>query len=601
MYAFFWCLNCLLIRADESGACIHGFGLQTMLLNAIMLKCRNIAMYRFILKRLIDILLSTAGFVILLPVFLVLTLWIKADSPGPVFFKQRRIGIHKKEFDILKFRTMYIDTPKDIPTHMLADPEKYITKAGRFLRKTSLDELPQLINIIRGDMSIVGPRPALYNQYDLIEERDKYGANDVMPGLTGWAQINGRDELEIPVKAALDGYYTEHIGFLMDCRCFFGTFSAVLSGRGIAEGKKRERKKVLIITNHSYMLYRFRLELISKLMEQCEVVLSMPFVGHEDDFQAMGLKCINTPMERRGINPVKDLKLLKEYKRQLREEAPDLVITISVKPNIYAGYLCGKMHIPFAVMVQGLGSPFEKPVLAQLVTVMYRTGLKKAHRVLFENKDNAAVFVNKHIVEPEREVVLSGAGINLDLFEEREYPVNDVFRFLYVGRIMEEKGCGELFATVRRLHAENIPFLLDLVGFYEDDFREQVKELEDAGILQDHGFLNDPREYYALADCVVMPSYHEGMSNVLLEAAAMGRPLITTDVPGCREAVINEVSGLLCQPKDEESLYQAMKKMLGYTREQREAMGKEGHKHMVANFGKDAVVTHTIEALSEIL
>ena len=166
---------------------------------------------------------------------------------------------------------------------------------------------------------------------------------------------------------------------------------------------------------------------------------------------------------------------------------------------------------------------------------------------------------------------------------------------------MEEKGCGELFATVRRLHAENIPFLLDLVGFYEDDFREQVKELEDAGILQDHGFLTDPRDYYAQSDCVVMPSYHEGMSNVLLEAAAMGRPLITTDVPGCREAVINEVSGLLCRPKDEESLYQAMKKMLEYTREQREAMGKEGHKHMVENFGKDSVVTHTIEALSEIL
>ena len=140
-------------------------------------------------------------------------------------------------------------------------------------------------------------------------------------------------------------------------------------------------------------------------------LLSMPFVGHEDDFQAMGLKCINTPMERRGINPLKDLKLLKEYKRQLREEAPDLVITISVKPNIYAGYLCGKMHIPFAAMVQGLGSPFEKPVLAQLVTVMYRTSLRKAHRVLFENKDNAAVFVNKHIVEPEREVGLTADGI----------------------------------------------------------------------------------------------------------------------------------------------------------------------------------------------
>ena len=195
-------------------------------------------MYRRVVKRLIDFLLSLIGLVVLLPVFLVLMIWIKLDSRGPVFFKQRRIGIHKKEFNILKFRTMYTDTPKNMPTHMLEDPERYITKAGRFLRKTSLDELPQLINILKGDMSIVGPRPALFNQYDLIAERDRYGANDVMPGLTGWAQINGRDELEIGCKAALDGYYTEHIGFLMDCKCFFGTFGAVLSQKGVHEGTK---------------------------------------------------------------------------------------------------------------------------------------------------------------------------------------------------------------------------------------------------------------------------------------------------------------------------------------------------------------------------
>ncbi len=191
--------------------------------------------YRYI-KRGIDILLSGLAVIILSPALLVLCAAIKIDSRGPILFKQKRIGIHKTYFWIYKFRTMRTDTPKDMPTHLLTNPEQYITKVGKFLRKTSLDELPQIFNILKGDMSIVGPRPALWNQDDLIAERDKYGANDVMPGLTGWAQINGRDELEIPVKAAFDGEYVKKIGFAMDVRCFFGTFLSVLRGDGVVEG-----------------------------------------------------------------------------------------------------------------------------------------------------------------------------------------------------------------------------------------------------------------------------------------------------------------------------------------------------------------------------
>ena len=191
--------------------------------------------YRFI-KRIIDILLSGLAIIILSPLLLILCIAIKLDSPGPIFFTQKRVGIHKTYFQIYKFRTMRTDTPKDMPTHMLANPEQYITKTGRFLRKTSLDELPQIFNIFKGDMSIVGPRPALWNQDDLVAERDKYGANDVTPGLTGWAQINGRDELEIPVKAKLDGEYVKKYGFTMDVRCFFGTFLSVLRQDGVVEG-----------------------------------------------------------------------------------------------------------------------------------------------------------------------------------------------------------------------------------------------------------------------------------------------------------------------------------------------------------------------------
>ena len=193
-------------------------------------------MYKKFMKRLIDLILSACGILVLSPVLLILVIAIKLDSPGPVLFKQKRVGLHKKHFHILKFRTMRIDTPKDCPTHLLENPEQWITKVGGFLRKTSLDELPQIFNIFVGQMSVIGPRPALWNQFDLIEERDKYGANDVLPGLTGWAQINGRDELEIPVKAKLDGEYVERMSFGFDVKCFVGTIVSVLKHDGVVEG-----------------------------------------------------------------------------------------------------------------------------------------------------------------------------------------------------------------------------------------------------------------------------------------------------------------------------------------------------------------------------
>ncbi len=201
-------------------------------------------MYEKYLKRIIDIVLSLVGIVVLSLPILIIVLAIKLDSKGPVFFKQKRVGIHKTHFDILKFRTMRTDTPHDMPTHMLSNPDMWITKVGKFLRKTSLDELPQLFNILVGDMSIIGPRPALWNQYDLIAERDKYGANDVRPGLTGWAQINGRDELEIDVKAKLDGEYVEKMSFVFDVKCFFGTITSVLKSEGVVEGGTGEMKKM---------------------------------------------------------------------------------------------------------------------------------------------------------------------------------------------------------------------------------------------------------------------------------------------------------------------------------------------------------------------
>lgn len=199
-------------------------------------------MYKNFLKRLIDIILSLMGIIVLALPMLIVAAAIKIDDPGPAIFKQKRVGKDKELFWLYKFRSMKVDTP-DIPTHLLADPDQYIIKIGKFIRKTSIDELPQLFNILKGDMSVIGPRPALWNQDDLIAERDKYGANGVRPGLTGWAQINGRDELEIPVKAKLDGEYIERLSFGFDVKCFIGTVISVLKSDGVVEGGTGELNK----------------------------------------------------------------------------------------------------------------------------------------------------------------------------------------------------------------------------------------------------------------------------------------------------------------------------------------------------------------------
>lgn len=355
--------------------------------------------------------------------------------------------------------------------------------------------------------------------------------------------------------------------------------------------------KILILTNHSYMLYRFRLELIQELMKKHEVVLSMPFVGHEDDFQALGLRCIQTDVDRRGINPATDLKLFRTYQKLLKPEQPDLVITYSIKPNIYGGLACAIAGIPYCANVQGLGTAFQRKGLAQFVTVLYKLALGKAKTVFFENKANAEEFFRRGSISAEKATVLPGAGINLEQYPYVPYPKNETVHFLYLGRIMREKGIDELFYAAKRLHDEGADFTLDLVGFFEDAYKEQVEVLEAAGIAVFHGFQQDPRPFYAAADCVVMPSYHEGMSNVNLEAAATGRPVITTDIPGCREAVEGGVTGLLCRAGSGEDLYGAMKQFLELPPVQRTTMGQAGRKKMEREFNKQMIVAQTLQAL----
>lgn len=357
--------------------------------------------------------------------------------------------------------------------------------------------------------------------------------------------------------------------------------------------------KFLIITNHSYMLWQFRRELIEALLQRGEVVIGTPFVGHEKDFEELGCRCVETKLERRGKNLLQEAALFERYRKLLQREKPDLVITYSIKPNIYAGLLSQKMKIPYCSNVQGLGTAFQSQKSAAAVSVLYRAGLKKAKTVFFENTENASVFVERRIIPQSKITVLSGAGINLDRFPVQPYPSEEQgIRFLYLGRIMREKGMDEWFSVAQRMKAEfGNKAQFDMVGFFEDDYKHVVEELAQKSVIHFYGFQEDPGPYYAAAHCVVLPSWHEGMSNVLLEAAATGRAVITNDIPGCREAVEAGKTGFLTRAKDAESLYQTMVAFLTLSPEDREKMGQRGRKKMESEFDKKRVVKETLDAI----
>ena len=361
--------------------------------------------------------------------------------------------------------------------------------------------------------------------------------------------------------------------------------------------------KILILTNHSYMFYRFRKELLAELLKSYEVVLGTPFVGHENDLAAMGARCIETPLNRRGTNPFEDRKLYRQYRQLLKQEKPDLVVTYSVKPNVYGGEACKKAGIPYCANVQGIGTAFQKPMTAFLVTRMYRKAFRGVHTVFFENESNAEEFARRRIVKEDKQCVLSGAGVNLETYKTNGALQCDdgKIHFLYLGRIMHEKGMDELLGAVRRLWETDIPFVLDIVGFFEDKYEKDIKELEKKGLVHFYGFTENPVPYYEKCDCVILPSYHEGMSNVLLEAAAMSRPIIASDIPGCREAVEDGVSGILCNAKDTESLYQAMLRFAQMDDEERELMGRCGRYRMEQKFDKNGVVRDTVQKLKEAM
>lgn len=357
--------------------------------------------------------------------------------------------------------------------------------------------------------------------------------------------------------------------------------------------------KILILANNDIGLYQFRRELIEELLKKNEVAIALPYGELVEPLKKMGCRFIDTPIDRRGINPFKDLKLMKKYIALMKTETPELVITYTIKPNIYGGMACRIKKVPYAVNITGLGTAFQKKgPLRELVTILYREGLKKANQVFFENIENKKIFIKQAIVKESNTCVLNGAGVNLEHYQTAEFPTEDGgIRFLFIGRVMKEKGIEELFAAMQMLRKDMINCSLDVLGGYEEDYKSKIERYSAEGWLHYHGFQKDVRPYIASAHCFVLPSWHEGMANTNLECAAMGRPVITSNIHGCLEAVEDRVTGFLCERKNSTALYRTMKQFSELSFEEKKKMGLSGRARMEKLFDKRLIVQKTVAEL----
>lgn len=357
--------------------------------------------------------------------------------------------------------------------------------------------------------------------------------------------------------------------------------------------------KIIIISNGTGGLYGFRKELIASLLNKNEVTLVSRVSEYKEELLEMGCELIPTNFNRRGQNPFKEIILLTKYFKILKHEKPDLVITYTIKPNIYGGMVCRLLKIPYVVNITGLGSVFQREGFKlHIISKIYRVSLKKAKVVFFENSGNQKVFLDKKIVKINKTCVLNGAGVNLEHFQYLEYPLDsNVFKFLFIGRVMKEKGIDELFDAMKKLVNMGMNCHLDILGGLEENYKKTIDNYENEGWLHYHGYQSDIRPYINECHCFVLPSWHEGMANTNLESAACGRPIITSNISGCKEAVIDGKTGFLCKPQDVDSLYQSMLKMCKLSYDIRKNMGKEGRTHMKNIFDKRKVVEETIKAM----
>lgn len=358
-------------------------------------------------------------------------------------------------------------------------------------------------------------------------------------------------------------------------------------------------KRILILANFDVGLYKFRKELIQELLNQGnEVYISLPNGELVRNLERMGCKFVNTAVDRRGINPKTDAKLMLFYRKLIKRLHPEMVITYTIKPNIYGGLMCRMLHVPYAVNITGLGTAFQSEnMVKQLVTFLYKIALKKAKVVFFENIGNKQTFLDLHILKGKQICVLNGAGVNLAEYPFCEYPSGEEIRFLFIGRVMKEKGVDELFEAAERIKQQRSDVFFDIVGPLEDDYKSRLEELVQKGVIVYHSYQKDVKPFIEKCHCFVLPSYHEGMANTLLEAGAMGRPLITSNIHGCLEAVEEERNGYLAEAKNAEALLRQLEKFLELSYEERKGMGQESREVMQERFDKKKVVGKTIREL----
>lgn len=354
-------------------------------------------------------------------------------------------------------------------------------------------------------------------------------------------------------------------------------------------------KKILILANSSGGLYDFRNELVEKLLKEYQVSVSLPDEVRTRELADEGCKVIHTPINRRGVNPAEDLRLLLGYRRLLKEEKPDLVLTYTIKPNIYGGFCCRLMKIPYIATVTGLGSTFQKQgLLLKMIAAMYRMGLKKAECVFFQNEENKKIF-EKHKIKGKKSKLVKGSGVSLKRHAFEEYPKEGTTKFLFVGRMMREKGIEELLEAAGALHSPEVTF--ELLGYCDEDYQDRLDECEKKGYIRQLGFHPDVHEYLKQASALVLPTYHEGMSNVLMEAAATGRPVIATKISGCKEIFEEGVTGFGCEPKSSEDLIRALRKFLGLSWEERALLGRRAREKMEREFDREKVVKDYYEEI----
>lgn len=358
-------------------------------------------------------------------------------------------------------------------------------------------------------------------------------------------------------------------------------------------------KKVLVLTNSSGGLYDFRGEFVEELCKKYEVYVSMPDDVKERELTDLGCRIIQTPINRRGINPLEDLKLYRAYVKMMKELKPDLVVTYTIKPNIYGGFAAGMRKIPYIATITGLGGAFDRTgPLLKLIVGMYRAGLKRAACVFFQNEENRGIFQDMGITARKTRMVM-GSGVSLEKHIYEPYPEREETHFLFVGRVMKERGILEYIEAARRLHSEKVFF--DIMGYCDEDYQELLDDLEKEGVVRQIGFHTQVHSYLAAADAIVVASFHEGMSNALIEGAATGRPVIASNISGCREAFEEGVTGFGFTPGNTGELIDAMDKFLSLSREERAVMGRHGREKMEREFDRKLVTAAYVDEVSNLI